>query len=323
MMAGLIILIASALVILMAMLAALLAREMRRPPRHSAAYALAKGLPSDPEDLSPPLAFEEWWLDRPDGAQLPVWDMFTREQCEGDRSKFTAVLVHGWGHGRVDLLSRVDVLRPYVDRIVLYDLRGHGESRNCLSNLGMAEQDDLLAVVEQVGPSHALLVGHSMGAVIALKAVTKAVREKLAAAERLAGVIAYGPYCEFHCSLQGRLKVAGYPARPMTDLALLLLRLCGLKPLSLSEQDIAAIKCPILLIHGCDDKVAPLEHSRRLAQAAPRATLYEIENAAHVNAHAIDVERHNQIVRDFLQRISNERVDTRAPMAANAPLPSH
>src|SRR5262245_30121890 len=65
-MMGLAVLLATALALLVILLTAMLVREMRRPPRHTAAYALKRGMATDPGELG--LAFQEWMLDRPDGA---------------------------------------------------------------------------------------------------------------------------------------------------------------------------------------------------------------------------------------------------------------
>jgi pimeloyl-ACP methyl ester carboxylesterase len=307
-MIGLPILLGTALALMIVLLSAMLAREMRRPPRHSTAYALAKGLPCDPGELNPPLPFEEWWLDRPDGAQLPVWDI-RNPKSPIQNPEFVAVLIHGWGHSRIDVLPRIQLFLPFCDRIIMYDLRGHGESRNASSRLGNREDDDLLALLERLGDSRVLLVGHSMGATIAIKAAAEVQRRNLPVVNQIAAIIVYGPYCEFHRSLQGRLVVAGYPARPITDMALLLHRLFGLTPLSLRESDMELVRCPILMIHGSDDQVAPVEHGQRLAAAARNATLHVIEGAAHIDAHTIDAARHDELVTTFLRQIVNETLD--------------
>ena len=49
---GLLILLAIAAGLLMVLLSALLVREARRPPRHTAGYALGRGLPCEPGDLN-------------------------------------------------------------------------------------------------------------------------------------------------------------------------------------------------------------------------------------------------------------------------------
>src|SRR5688572_22262621 len=147
-MLGLLILLAIALALLMALLVTMLAWQMVHPPRHTAGWALARGLPCDPNDLK--LTFEEWWLDRPSGIRLPVWEIAgQRSEVRGPRSadalgELTAVFVHGWGHARVDSLQRIEPFLPLVYRIVVYDLRGHGEATGSASTLGDREDDDLL-----------------------------------------------------------------------------------------------------------------------------------------------------------------------------------
>jgi len=238
-MPGLLMLLAIALVLLVTMLTAMLVREMRRPPRHTEAYAIARNMACDPGDLD--LPFEQWSLDRPDGAILPVWEM--GEETRQD--SLTAVFVHGWGHSRIDSLARIEPFRSLVDRMVMYDLRGHGDSQHCLSRLGHDEHLDLLALLERLGDAKFLLIGHSMGAVIAMHAAIHARANHLPVATRIAGIIAYAPYCDFHTSLRGRLGVAGYPGRPITDLAMLVHRILGVVPSSLSEGELRALDVPL------------------------------------------------------------------------------
>ena len=297
-MIGLLILFGIALGLLMALLTTMLVWQMVHPPRHTAAWALARGLPCDPNDLN--MKFEEWWLDRPGGVRLPVWEINQQKQPKGtDQSAagvVTAVFIHGWGHARADSLQRLGPFLPLVDRIVLYDLRGHGDATGSASTLGDGEDADLQALLEHLGAGPFVLVGHSMGAVIALRTASKA-------SDSIAGVVAYGPYCDFHRSLCGRLQVNGLPARPLTDFALLVQRLRGITPASLQADDMRRLRMPVLIVHGLEDRVSPLAHARGLAQAAPDATLIEIDDAAHANAHTIDQARHDDAVRAFVLRL--------------------
>src|SRR5262245_60928628 len=59
-MLGLVTLLSIALVLLIALLSAMLAREMVRPPRHAVAYAIAHNMACDPGDLN--LPFQSWQL---------------------------------------------------------------------------------------------------------------------------------------------------------------------------------------------------------------------------------------------------------------------
>lgn len=305
-MLGLLSLLAFGLALLIALLSAMLVREMRRPPRHTTAYAIKRGMAADPADLN--LSHEEWTLERPDGARLPVWDIQGQGESVDDAyssgsKPLTAVFIHGWGHSRIDALARIRSFLPMFDRLVLYDLRGHGDSTGALSNLGHGEHLDLLALLERLGDERFVLIGHSIGAVIAMHAARHRSRDGA-----IVGVIAYAPYCEFHESLQGRLRVAGYPRRPITDLALLALRLLGIQPCNLTETDVAEVKCPLLIIHGADDVVAPIAHGRRLSSCHPNAILHEIPGANHTDAHVLDAESHDAIVREFIWSLRSQAV---------------
>jgi uncharacterized protein len=318
-MIGLLMLMGLALALLIILLTAMLAWEMVHPPRHTMAWALARKLPSDPGELG--LSFDEWWLERSDGARLAVWEIDASGRRSDIRERsasgaITAVFVHGWGRSRIDLLRRVELFPPLVDRIVLYDLRGHGESTGP-STLGAGEAEDLLALVHRLRTGSLVLIGHSMGAVIALRAAATIARSRAESEAKVVGVVTYAPYCEFRRSLQGRLRVNGLPVRPLTDLALLVHRLCGLTPASLDPRTLRDLQMPVLVIHGVDDAVVPLEHARRIVDAAPDAMLVDVHGAAHSDAHSVDVARHATIVRDFIKRVADASVETQAAHEAS------
>lgn len=48
-----------------------------------------------------------------------------------------------------------------------------------------------------------------------------------------------------------------------------------------TEDSIADIKVPLLLLHGTADDVVPVEHANRLAERAPGAEVHIIDGAAH------------------------------------------
>ena len=302
-MLGLLGLLGFGLALLITLLSLMLMREMRRPPRRTAAYAIARQIAADPGDLN--LQYEEWTLERPDGAKLPVWEIPGQRSNGFEHEPLTAIFVHGWGHSRIDSLGRIQPFLPLVDRIVMYDLRGHGDSSGGLSRLGDDEHFDLLALIERLGGERFVLIGHSMGAVIAIHAALLECRGRNPES-RIAGVIAYAPYCEFHVSLRGRLRVAGYPRRPITDLALAGLALTGIRPSNLRDQEIAEVKCPLLLIHGQDDIVTPIAHGRRLSSMCANVTLHEIAGANHTDAHVRDTQAHDAIVREFIATLGVE-----------------
>ncbi len=85
----------------------------------------------------------------------------------GDRSEQTLVLLHGgganahwWDHLAPELAER--------SRVVALDFRGHGDSDHPEELTVGAFNDDLEALLEYLGAAEAILVGHSMGAHVAL-----------------------------------------------------------------------------------------------------------------------------------------------------------
>jgi pimeloyl-ACP methyl ester carboxylesterase len=60
------------------------------------------------------------------------------------------ILSHSYGHNQADLLSLGVALQRAGYHVLLYDLRGHGESKVELSSLGEYEADDILNAIEHL-----------------------------------------------------------------------------------------------------------------------------------------------------------------------------
>ncbi|MHC5024616.1 MAG: alpha/beta fold hydrolase [Planctomycetota bacterium] len=307
---GLLPLLVAALAGLFVLLVAILVFEARRPPRHTAAYAVARGLPCDPGDVG--LAFEAWSLDRPDGAGLPVWEIAVGSQrsaispespqptADRRRPDLTALFVHGWGQSRIDMLTRLAPWDSLCGRVVLYDLRGHGEATGGPSRLGHDEEHDLLELIRRLGEGPVVLVGHSMGAVAALHAAAAESDVR----DRIVGIVAFGPYVDFHESLRGRLRRARYPTRPITDLALLWLRLVGIRHRRVID-DTTRLGCPLLVVHGHEDPISPFTHAERLVDAAADGALHAVPGGGHLDLHEVDGAGLRQAAFEFVKRITD------------------
>ncbi len=298
---GLLVLLLVALLMVVVMLSAIVAGRAVRPPRHTVGYAVAHGLAADPGERG--LEFEAWTLERPDGATLAVWEVRTDQRSAisdrgprtGNRQPLTAVFVHGWGQSRIDMLARIEPWDALCDRLVLYDLRGHGETQGGPSRLGHGEERDLLALLERLGEGPVVLVGYSMGAVIAIEAAARA-----AAPGGIIGVVAYAPYCDFHASLRRRMRSGDYPARPITDLAILWLRLGGVRHRAMIRA-VSALGTPLLVVAGTEDRLHGLEDARRIVEAATSATLHEQPGDRNSDPRVAD--EHDEAVRSFVTRL--------------------
>ncbi len=305
---GLIVLLLTAGALLIALMTTLLVRGVTQPPRHTDGYALARNMPTDPSDLD--LRFESWMLDRPDGTSLPVWEI---DLHRPDSSQLlTLVMVHGWGQSKIDMLARLEVYRSIdgIGRVILYDMRGHGEEASRCTTLGARDDDDLLALLEQIGSGPVLLAGHSMGAQIAMRAMAQA---DDSVRETVRGVIAKGVFDDFHRSMRNRLRVRGYPTRPMTDLAMLWLRLTGRtakRVLSVAEH----VSRPTLVLHGTDDVTAPIDEARAIAERLPNAEFVELAGAGHLDAHTRAASEFETALRRFVMQLhdptNSQRTDS-------------
>jgi pimeloyl-ACP methyl ester carboxylesterase len=237
------------------------------------AWALAQGLPASPADLG--LEFQERTVEAP-GGPVPGWWIAGRGAADGP----TVVFVHGHGRSRWDSLRRIG---PWVDRsplLVLVDLRGHGDAAGP-STLGRREHADLEAVVaeaERRRPGAPVeLVGHSLGAAVAIRAAA----HRAEAGAPLAAVHAFGPYERTRTPLEARLRVRGLPARPASDLVLWMAarRWGPEEPLSA----VAARLGPTRLVISADahDDVSPPHDAHAIAARAARATVTVTTGIAH------------------------------------------
>ena len=99
---------------------------------------------------------------------------------EGDP---TLVFVHGWSRDRNDWDGQIDYFAQ-KHKVVRLDLAGHGESgfdRNDWSILAFSH--DVMAVIEKLDPKQIVLIGHSLGAPVAIETARRL-------PDRIVGIVA-------------------------------------------------------------------------------------------------------------------------------------
>jgi len=303
----LLILIATALASAVAVIS--IALEALRPRRRTVSWALANGTPADPEALG--LSREQWreWSVRSaDGLELPVWELDGAESAGP-----IVVIVHGWGRSRWDSLRRVPSLLSFASKIVLPDLRGHGEAPG-RTRLGAVEVDDLRRLLDQLHTSNAtrvILIGHSMGASIVLRCALSMLQRDRAPSSglssaplvvpRIAGVMALAPYDRVVTPIAARLRLRALPRWPFASLAVALLRLAGIRDRSLS-LDAARLAVPLLVITAEDDVISPAADGRAIAAAVPdsRGRMTTMPGGHHADPGIEDPIVFDQLLREFI-----------------------
>jgi pimeloyl-ACP methyl ester carboxylesterase/quercetin dioxygenase-like cupin family protein len=221
------------------------------------------------------------------------------------------VLVHGLGLSGA-LWNRMCDAFGSGYRLVLVDLRGAGRSRELeRADLSLGRwADDLAEVVRGLELDPPVLVGHSLGASIALKHAIERPSEvgalvllgaeanlsnlaprMLAAAERIESVGLETWVDQFwsknppfsQASLRRDPSVLDeYRERLLENDEVDYVRQCRAIASAESLADrLGSVAQPVLVVVGADDDRTLPEHGRRLAQAMPRARLVELAEVGH------------------------------------------
>lgn len=282
---GLLLLLAAGLGVFALAVVAFTLRTLTRPPRRTYSWAVARGVPGEPPEVRVPWGRVEYssWSFASRGRDLPVWDI-RGARADGP----TAVLTHGWGDSRVVALSRLPALLACCARVVMWDLPGHGDAPGTCT-LGTRECDDLVALLERLGATGPIvLYGSSLGAGVSI-----VVAARDAARLGVVGVIAEAPYRVPRVPAQRVMQIRGLPWRwnlPVVMAVVGARQGYGLSWVAGADAGgfdraahAASLRVPLLVIHGTEDEVCPVEDGRAIAAAAPDGEIVEVEGAGHNN----------------------------------------
>jgi pimeloyl-ACP methyl ester carboxylesterase len=221
----------------------------------------------------------------------------------------TVLLLHGSGPGTTGAAwaSLAEALAPH-HRVIAPDLPGFGAApRAPISDwASLLAPDEPCAVVgNSAGGALALRLAHaravtrvvavgSMGAPIEIPPALNALWASDDAREVLE-LIFPGPVSEDAVAVRRRAMDAQPHYRELFPAP----RQRWVDALSLTEDELGAIDVPVLLIHGSEDQIVPLEHGLALLRALPDARMHIFGGCGH----ATPLERtdeFNDLVRNFL-----------------------
>ncbi len=219
------------------------------------------------------------------------------------------VLVHGFGGNTYNFRDQIPVLAR-SHRVVAVDLKGFGYSeRDADAGLSATDQVRMLKrLLETFSIQHATFVGHSMGGGIVQRLAAThpdAVDALILAASARANERPRGRMPRFLARPLARV-IARYVAPRMLKVAYApgtrvdaTVREEYLRPIRLKGSvdgllamlrdgrrdapvDVAAIRQPVLLLWGEEDRVVPLEVAQELRRELPQARLVVIDGAGHM-----------------------------------------
>jgi len=168
-----------------------------------------------------------------------------------------------------------DVVRAYLDAgftVLLFDLRGHGDSGGEYLGLGWKDRGDVRAAVNVLlsqgfRPGKIGIHGTSYGGAIAILAAADIPEIGAVVADSAFADVrdVIGAAIESETGIPPRLTKLLRPGQRFMASKLYSINLDGVSP----EEAIASISPrPVLLIHGEEDPIIPVEHAVRLKEAA-------------------------------------------------------
>lgn len=175
------------------------------------------------------------------------------------QARATLVFLHGVADNRA---SGIGIAQRFTTRgftVIAYDSRAHGESTGDACTYGYYEKKDLTRVLDTVRTSPIVVLGHSLGAAVALQAA--------AVDDRISSVVAVETFSDLRTVAQERAPfvltkrtIAKAFAEAESRAAF---RVDDVSPVQAARH----IRVPVLLIHGAEDRETRPEHSRRVYDA--------------------------------------------------------
>ena len=245
------------------------------------------------------LDFQEMGFDSTDGLGLKGW------WVPGDDSSQAVILVHGLEGNKSgeQVLKTASVYSGAGYSVLMFDLRGHGESEGKRTTLGYQEVRDVrgalswLEVEQGFKPGAVVLHGWSMGGATVLRS---------APGTGVTAVVEESGYADLPLLLRDRLpESSGLPSFFNPGIFLMAKLFLDFDPWAVRPSEDAAKLAeegvPLLIVHSRDDEVVPFEHAEMLAASYPDADFWRIEGYGHVEAYIHP--EYRQKLLDFLERV--------------------
>lgn len=216
------------------------------------------------------------------------------------------VVCHGIRHNKNSGVRYVQYLLRDGYTLLLIDFRNHGDSDGTFTTYGYYEKHDLLAAVRYLRERVQIqgkigVIGASMGASITLMAAAEC--------NDIDAIVLDSPFASLKqiCS-HGVSRITGLPELIMR----LPLKLAYVWLLAFERLDVLAVEpaekakeidCPMFLIHGGEDPVIPVDHSRTIYNnASVEKDLWIIDDVGHLGVYLKDPAEYQKRVSLFFRK---------------------
>ena len=223
------------------------------------------------------------------------------------------LLMHGYTSTIALWQDQVPVFSPDY-RLIRMDLRGHGESEGTgMEGYSFAAlAGDALAVLDQEGVERAMIVGHSMGGMVAQELLARH-------ADRVRAAVFSSTTCKappreyFEPVVEWALKLGDIPAgeraadpltrscKPVSEATA---RGCGEMHMNMVDfaDSLKGCTTPCLVVRGSEESGTILRGSSKLLEVLPNAKEAVIEGAGHV-PQITHPAAYNDVLAGFLRQV--------------------
>ncbi len=253
---------------------------------------------SDPADFG--LEYVDVSFPSRDGLMLRGWWL------EGAEDSPIIVVVHGSegnrAHPAERMLGIAKDLVSYGYNVLMFDMRGHGESEGRRISAGHYEKNDVLGAIDYVrqrGIERKIgLLGFSMGAAASLMTAPES--------DEIDAVVADSAYADIVSIIESEFSQRSNLPKFFIPIILFMTRniydidFAAIKP----EEAVRGISVPVFIIHGGQDDMVPVQHAYRLKEASqnPDSRLWIVPEAQHANSYFVRPAEYKEQVISFFDK---------------------
>ncbi len=221
----------------------------------------------------------------------------------GDNKKIM-IIAHGYGWNREGSLKYAQFFFKHGFAILLFDERGHGESKEKFTTMGYKEGQDVAHLVrychEKYGEDALIgLHGESMGA--------SSVLESLKYNPEIAFLIDDCGYSDLPTLLLHRMKCAHipFPAFFLPGVNVITRLFYGFSIKDVSPREtIKKNVTPLLIFHGEDDDFVPTIEGKEIYASRPVGSeIHIIPKAIHARSYEVNPQAYEEICMGFINKI--------------------
>jgi alpha-beta hydrolase superfamily lysophospholipase len=221
------------------------------------------------------LPFTEHYIHSVKGKRLFAWWIPAEKSCH------TLIVVHGWGANMEMMLPLAQPFHEAGINVLLYDARNHGRSDgDSFSSLPRFAEDldRTLQWLQQNHPGQqAVVLGHSIGAAAAILTASRGAEIDL--------LIGLSGFAHPKLVMNRHLDRPWLPRFIRPWIMEYIQRVIGFRFDDIAPMNrISQVRCPVLLAHGSEDRVVPIDDMHLIeskASAEGQVQVVSVDGAKH------------------------------------------